>query len=384
MTGSNCIFYIINVDSFFLSHRLPLALSAQKSGYSVFILTKDTGRRKEIENHGFRFIPVPFERSGTNPFKDFFIIVQLYRLIRKYKPALIHNVTIKPSIYGSIAARFAHNNTRVINAISGLGYNFIEGRNGIVQRVLKRLISYAFKSDITFIFQNRDDRDLYNNMGLLKNNDYRIIKGSGVDSSLFALHDPVSKQLLKITITSRLLYDKGIMEFIGAACLLRKKWEGKAKFIIAGEIDFGNRACIPEKDLREKLIPGYLVWLGYQEDVKPLLIQSDIVCLPSYREGLPKSLVEAMAIGRPIVTTDVPGCRECVDNGKNGFLVPPKDSKGLASAIEILLKDENMRLKMGRASREKMEKELSLKQVVSETMELYKEVLSVNKTHLGK
>lgn len=374
MAEAKSIFYVINVDTFFLSHRLAIALAAKKSGYHVFILTKDTGERKIIERYGLQFIDIPFDRSGANPFKDFFIIVHLIKLIRKHRPSIIHNVTIKPAIYGSIAAKYAKRPTKVINAISGLGYNFIEGRNGMVQKVLKELISFAFRSQVNFIFQNKDDCQLYGDLKLLEHNRYQIIKGSGVDGSVFRYHPPVEKEVSEVVVTSRLLYDKGIIEFIEAALLLRDRWQGKARFIIAGDTDPENKANIPEAELKKYLVDDYLIWIGFQQDVKPLLIRSDIACLPSYREGLPKSLIEAMAIGRPVVTTDVAGCRECVDEGKNGFLVPVKSTKELAAALEKLLSDHNLRLRMGKASREKMERELSLEQVVGETLAFYEKV----------
>lgn len=377
MKAAPRIFYIVNVDNFFLSHRLPLALEAQKEGYEVFILTRDTGGRKIIEEQGLQFINIPFERSGTNPFRDFSIIVLLTRLIRQYQPAIIHNVTIKPAIYGSIAARYAKKGTTIVNAISGLGYNFINGRDGTVQKVLKRLIGYAFKSGVNFIFQNQDDCHLYQSFGLLNNNRYQIIKGAGVDGSVFKFQEPIEKQKLEILITTRLLYDKGVMEFLEAAWLLASRWEGKAKFIIAGDIDNGNKACIPEKIISGYLKEGFIEWVGFQKDVRPFLIESDIVCLPSYREGLPKSLIEAMAIGRPIVTTDVPGCRECVDEGVNGYLVPVKNVNSLAIALEKLLSNYDLRISMGKASRHKMEAELSLEKVVSETMIFYKKLINI-------
>lgn len=377
MKAAPRIFYIVNVDNFFLSHRLPLALEAQKEGYEVFILTRDTGGRKIIEEQGLQFINIPFERSGTNPFRDFSIIVLLTRLIRQYQPAIIHNVTIKPAIYGSIAARYAKKGTTIVNAISGLGYNFINGRDGTVQKVLKRLIGYAFKSGVNFIFQNQDDCHLYQSFGLLNNNRYQIIKGAGVDGSVFKFQEPIEKQKLEILITTRLLYDKGVMEFLEAAWLLASRWEGKAKFIIAGDIDNGNKACIPEKIISGYLKEGFIEWVGFQKDIRPFLIESDIVCLPSYREGLPKSLIEAMAIGRPIVTTDVPGCRECVDEGVNGYLVPVKNVNSLAIALEKLLSNYDLRISMGKASRHKMEAELSLEKVVSETMIFYKKLINI-------
>lgn len=365
------IFFIVNVDWFFLSHRLPLALAAIKQGYDIYLITRDTGQRSNIEKQGINFISIPFDRSGMNPVKDLCLIFKICRLIKRHRPDIIHNVTIKPAAYGTIAAKFAGESPKVINAISGLGYNFIDGRNGPVQTLLNSFLSYAFRGGVTFIFQNDDDRLVYSRKGLLEKNEYRIIKGSGVDAASFKFQPPVQKGYLIVGLTARLLFDKGIIEFIEAAQQLEGKWKGKAKFVIAGNEDPNNKACISVAQLQKMLIPGYIEWVGFQDDIQSFLVQSDIICLPSYREGLPKSLVEAMAVGRPIVTTDVPGCRECVENRVNGYLVPVKNSSALADAIQSLLLDEGTRLEMGKASRRKMEAELSLDQVIKETLDIY-------------
>jgi glycosyltransferase involved in cell wall biosynthesis len=372
------IFFVVNVDWFFISHRLELALAVQAAGNEVYILTKDTGRRKEIENTGLKFINVDFERSGKNPLKELSIVSTLIKYYRKYKPDIVHHVTIKPAIYGSIARRLSGGkNISVINAISGLGYNFIEGRDGLVQKVLKKLMYFAF-TNVNFIFQNPDDIELYQKMGFLENNKFILIRGAGVDSNIFTYHSPLDNEKITIILTARMLYDKGILEYINAANLLKKQWNGKAKFILAGDIDLGNLAGIPETELRKSMSAGYIEWIGHKSDIIPLLAAADIVCLPSYREGLPKSLIEAMAIGRPIVSTDVPGCRECVVDGLNGFLVPVKNAEALADAIEVLLNDKDLRVRMGEASRVKMLSELSLEMVIKQTLGFYKDVLNLN------
>lgn len=374
MDVTNRIFYIVNVDSFFMSHRLSIALAAQKAGFEVFVLAKDTGMGSEITRHGLHFINIDFERSGTNPLKDAKIILKLKKLIRRHQPRIIHNVTIKPAIYGSIAARYARGSTKVINAISGLGYNFIEGRDSSLQKLIKQLIHYAFKPSLNFIFQNQDDCQLYEEQGLLKGNRYKIIKGSGVDGDVYPFRHEQNKGILKVLVTSRMLYDKGIMEFIEAANLLKSKWKGKARFVLVGGVDKGNRACIPEEVIKAHLEPDYIEWVGFKKEVKPFLFESHIVSLLSYREGLPKALIEAMAVGRPIVTTNVPGCKECVEDGVNGFLVPAKNSRKAAECIDRLLSDAELRQQMGAASRRKMEQELSLAQVIKETLDFYEQV----------
>lgn len=364
-------FMVVNVDWFFISHRLPLALKMKSEGYDVYILTKDTGHKSEVEKSGLNFIDIPFKRSGKNPLREFATIIKLKKIIKKYKPQIIHNVTIKPVIYGSIAAKFAHlKSSQVINAISGLGYNFINNRNSIVQRMIKRMMKYAFSGNVKFIFQNPDDKNTYEHFGFLHNN-YKIIKGAGVDGNLFTQVEPIQKDKIYIVTTARMLYDKGIQELIDASSILYEKYYGKILFLLVGDLDLDNPSGIPEDKLKGAVKEDYFSWVGHKKDVRPILIESDIVCLPSYREGLPKSLIEAMAIGRPIVTTDVPGCRECVDEGYNGLLVPSKDATALANALEKLINDKDSRIKMGNASRDKMMSELSLEKVLTDTLNFY-------------
>jgi len=370
------ILYIVNVDWFFLSHRLPLALAMKEDGYDVYILTKDTGKRTEIEGYGLSFINIDFERSGKNPFDELFVLIRILKCIYKYKPSLVHNVTIKPSIYASIVSKLTRRSEiNIINAITGLGYNFIGDKKGFVQQILKSLMSIAFKRKVNFIFQNPDDLDLYQQLGYLKHNKFKLIKGAGVEHTEFSYHLPKPKKRLQVVLTARMLKDKGILEFIDAANILESRWKSNATFKLIGDIDIENPSGITIEELQNHLVGEYIVWEGFCSDVKPILANADIVCLPSYREGLPKSLIEAMAIGRPIVTTDVPGCRECVEQNYNGLLVPPKDSRRLANALETLLLDADLRLRMGENSREKMVKELSLNKVIADTLAFYQEVL---------
>ncbi len=367
-------FMVVNVDSFFLSHRLPIGQMMRDKGYEVYILTRDTGQRAVIEAEGFRFIPLSFDRAGKNPFKELKLIWQLRKIYRQYQPAIIHQVTIKPVLYGSIAAK-GLTQTKLVNAISGLGFTFINKKAGIVQTIVRRLMKMALTGRVNFIFQNPDDLSFYRQLGYAQENNWALIRGAGVDADDYAYVAPVeTNEKIVISVTARILYDKGIGELVEAARQLRPQWEGRALFQLVGGIDPHNPAGIPEARLRESLVPGYIEWLGHRIDIKQILAGSDIVCLPSYREGLPKSLVEAMAIGRPIVTTNVPGCRECVVEEENGFLVPDKDAEALAVALQKLLNDKELREKMGRASREIMTNHFSLRSVLDQTYAFYQSI----------
>jgi glycosyltransferase involved in cell wall biosynthesis len=366
------LLFVVNVDWFFISHRLPLALEALRRNYDVYLVTRDSGCKDSLTDKGIKFINIDFERSGKNPVKELSLISKLKKIYRDVKPDVIHHITLKPSIYGTIAARKAGSKAKIINAVSGLGYTFTDNRKSLSKVFLQGLLKWAFNDQKSnFIFQNPDDQAFYRELGFLTGKNSVIIKGSGVDENEFAFSAPVKKEKLIVVLLARMLKDKGVIEFIEAALILKNEFGNKAEFWLVGGIDEHNPAHISEAELMEKCEPGYIVWLGHRGDVKDIYKQSDIVCLPSYREGLPKSLIEAMAIGRPIVTTDAIGCRECVDDGMNGFKVPVKDYTQLSNKIKSLLVDENLRLTMGGASRTKMINEFSLKEVVAQTFKLY-------------
>lgn len=378
MVKKPVLFYVVNVDWFFLSHRLHLALYALKMGFDVFLITKNTGRKSEIEEKGIKVFDMNFGRSGTNPLSELKLIYGLVKLYRKHRPTLIHHVTIKPNIYGSIAARLSGVNPVVVNAISGLGYNFIDGRKTIFQEILLVLMKFSFSyRRANFIFQNPDDVAFYRSIGLIRNDNNVLIKGAGVDENLFAFESPIEKEKLIVLLPARMLFDKGIIEFYSAAVLLKDKLFGKVEFIMAGDVDLHNPAGATQEQLISMNINEYFTWIGFQHNIIDLLRTADIICLPSYREGIPKSLIEAMAIGRPIVTTDVPGCRECVENGVNGILVPAKDVVGLSDALLSLINNTQLRVKMGEASRLKMLSEMTLGVVVNKTFQFYKQIQSV-------
>jgi glycosyltransferase involved in cell wall biosynthesis len=377
MVEGKKLFIIVNVDWFFLSHRLPIAIAAKNAGFDVTIVSSDSGRSSEIESHGLKFINAPFTRSGTNVFQELSLISFLKKLYAQHQPDIVHHVTLKPSIYGSIAARKS-GVKNVVNAISGLGYNFTAGRKGIKQRILNLLLKYSFKQGgLKFIFQNPDDVNIFLDLGLIKNkNQIHIIKGSGVDLNKFAFSTAPSKHKINVLLPARMLYDKGVIEFIKAAQHLKDKYQGKVCFNLAGSTDLHNPTAITENELNALLSPLYLNWIGFQNKMAMVLADHDIVVLPSYREGLPKSLIEACAIGRPIITTDAPGCRECVKDNYNGFLVPVKDHVLLAQRIDQLIADPELRARMGKNSRAYAEKNFSIENVVQQTLGIYYQLLT--------
>ena len=372
------IFYVANVDWFFISHRLPLALHALEQDYEVYLLSLDTGRRQELEAKGIHFINIPFKRSGSNPFHELKCIFLLYRYYNRYKPEIIHHITLKASLLGSLAGKMVGNH-HIINAISGLGYNFTDGRDGWLQKAIKLFIRLAFKSkNISFILQNPDDVELIKGLDLVPFSRIFLIKGSGVNLDEYSYFKASDEFPLKVLFPARILLDKGVMEFIEAAKILESEFLGKAKFILAGDCDKENLSVLGEEELQKFLVKDYIEWIGFQKNMKLLYQNSSIVILPSYREGLPKSLIEACSVGRPIITTDVPGCRECVEDGVNGYLVPAKDADSLADAIKLLLMDAEKRDEFGRNSRLLAEKEFSIDKVIDLTFNIYNKYLESN------
>jgi len=368
---SKTLFIVVNVDWAFLLFRLPVALAALKEGYNVTIITKDTGKKSEIESYGLHFIEVPFDRSGTNPFHEMKCILSLIKLYRKNKPDIIHHVTLKAAILGSIAAKCSGNRA-VVNAISGFGYNFTTGRNGLKQKIIRQLMRLAFKSrHFHFILQNPDDVRQISGLHYAPEENIHLIKGSGVNLCQFSQEEEIVKEKIQLVLPSRMLYDKGVIEFIEAAKKIKPRVFDKAEFILVGDCDDINLSGISREKLLTMTDNPYIQWVGFKQNMFQILCDADVVVLPSYREGLPKSLIEATAVGRPVITTDTQGCRECVIEGYNGYLVPVKDTELLSQRMETLINDSETRKGMGKNSRLLAEREFSIEKVIKAHLAIY-------------
>lgn len=365
------ILYVVNVDWFFISHRLVIAEEAKNNGYEVIVACEDTGRSHEIISKGIRFINFSFSRSGTNPISEFITLISFYHLYSKLKPDIVHHITLKPVIYGSLIARLLKVKS-VVNAVSGLGYKFTHGKIDFISKLMIFLMKFGFNNKISFIFQNIDDyQELLELKVLSSKNIYFLIKGSGVNLKDFYQTDFPNFMKIKVVLPSRMLYDKGVLEFYEAAKILRAEYLNKIEFILVGMADEENKAGLSASLLRQFEDGNYFKWLDYQNNIFAVYDNSHIVVLPSYREGMPKALIEACAMGRPIVTTDAIGCRECVDDGINGIKVPIKDSKSLANAIEFLVCNPDKIILMGNASRIKAENEFDINSVIKTHLEIY-------------
>ena len=370
------LFIVVNVDWFFISHRMPVALAAQEKGWDVTIITADTGKFRKIESKGLKAINLPMSRSGKNVFQELKAFWFLYRLYSREKPDLVHHVGIKTILWGTLAAKFAKVHG-VVNAISGLGGFFAKDNNSLVAKILPSILRFAHRRDkLLVIFQNLEDKNLYLENGIIGNDQVRMIKGSGIDLKEFDYTPEPSDSKTIIMITCRIIREKGIFELAKAAEILRPECENKVEFWIVGGLD-DHPDAITKEEMDAVCDGRYIKWLGRRENVKELLQQCHIFAFPSYyMEGLPKSLIEACAIGRPIVTTDNIGCRDVVTDSINGYLVPVKDPIALAEKLKVLIEDKDLRLKMGRAAREKAEKEFSVDDVIKKHLEIYQELVS--------
>ncbi|MDR0789410.1 MAG: glycosyltransferase [Bacteroidales bacterium] len=365
------LFIVVNNDTFFLSHRLPIALAALREGYDVTIVTKDNGYKDKIESYGLKFKNLNFNRSKRDVIFKVGNIYKLYKIYRKERPDIIHHVTLYCSIIGCCAAKLAGTSSAV-NAISGGGYNFTNGRNGLKQKVLRFVMNMVFRNkNYHYILQNNDDLAEFKQSNHSPLENYHLIKGSGVSLMDFSYQEPTTKEKLRVLLPARILWDKGIREFIAAATILKDKFLNSVEFIILGHFDKQNGANVSKKELFSLIDNQYIKWIDFSPKIIYHLTNADIVVLPSYREGLPKSLIDACAIGRPIITTNTHGCKECVLDGYNGYIVPVKDSKALAQKIELLLNDEQKRREMGKNSRLFAEANFNIESVIEKHLEIY-------------
>jgi len=364
---------VVNVDWFFCSHRLPVALAAKRKGFQVHIATTLTDPKYKLMlmNKGLHIHELFIDRSAKNIFRlasNFLAICHLYSRLR---PSLIHLVTIQPVLLGGLAARALGFN-RVVFAISGLGHVFVA--NSLFAKVRRYLIKllYRFALGINqraIIFQNEEDRVAISSFCSITRHQCYLFPGSGVDLSVFTF-TPLPSGVPVVQMASRLLATKGVREFVESAAILAKRGV-TAEFQLIGEPDIANPAAIPISEIDDWSRKGLVNVIGYREDLHLLMQKAHVFCLPSYREGLPKVVCEASASGRPVVTTDVPGCRDSIHPGETGLLVPPRNPVALADAIEYLLDNRNLMAEMGIAARNRAELIYDVDKIAGLHVDLY-------------
>ncbi len=369
------LLYFVTVDWFFCSHFMGRALVARDAGYDVLVLTSVGSHDDIIRSAGLRVLPLYVNRGSLNPFGAISALRRVVSHYRIERPDLIHHVALKPILLGGLAARIAGCN-KVINAVVGGGYAFTSMHP--LARSLRPLLKFGLKLLLNprgsrVVFENSDDLKGFIGAGLVRSTDSVLIRGAGVDPYLFQPKCG-SKEPPVVVLVARLLWDKGVGEFVDASRSLRQKGL-TARFVIVGGPDPENRACIDTSTIDAWKSEGIVEFWGFRNDMPQVLAEASIACLPSYREGLPKSLLEAMAAGLACVTTDVPGCREAVRDGDNGLLVPAKNPSALADALECLLKNPELARRMGKRGRERLEQEFSAQYVNNSTLALYREML---------
>jgi glycosyltransferase involved in cell wall biosynthesis len=364
------LLFVVTEDWFFVSHRLPLAVAARGAGFEVAVATRCASHCAAIQEAGVTVIPFGMDRRGLNPLGVLREALALSALLRRERPDLVHLVALRPVVVGQIAARMA-GISRVVSAITGMGFLFTaQNRMNWARRSLEWALPRLLSRGLTIVQNDEDARQL-EALGVVSSR-LRLIPGAGVDTVRFS-PTPATAGAPIVMLASRLLWDKGVGEFVEAA---RQLAEIGARFVLVGAVDDDNPAAISRAQLEQWVGEGVVEWWGYRTDMAATLGKASIVCLPSYREGLPKVLLEAMACGKPCITTDAPGCRDAVRHGDNGLLVPVRDAEALATAIRRLLERSEERARMGARGRERAVSEFSQEKVIAATLAVYREVLA--------
>ena len=363
---------LVNDAAFFASHRLPVALAARDAGYDVHVATAPGEAASAITAHGLAHYPLAISRGGTNLFREMHSFLQVMNVIRRVRPEIVHLATVKPVLYGGIAARLL-DVPAVVAAITGLGHVFAV--HDVRTRTVRALVSSSYRlalnrERLKVIFQNCSDRSTLMRIASLSSDQVVTIRGSGVDLSAYRF-TPEPDGVPVVTLAARLLRPKGVCEFVAAAELLHARGVN-ARFQLVGSPDPGNASSVTPGEIERWRGAGIIEVAGYRRDIAAIFAASNIVVLPSYYgEGLPKVLLEAAACGRAIITTDMPGCRDAIEPGKTGVLIPPRDAVALAEAIESLLADAELRREMGVAGRTLAEREYAVEMVIAQHLEIY-------------
>lgn len=366
------IVIVVNSLSFFISHRLDIAIEAVQLGKKVTVLSNhDSDKQVMLKKNGIDFKEVAFDRKSINPFKEILTFCKLTCFLKSIEPTVVHLVTIKPVIYGGLYAMLS--GLPVLYAISGLGSVFSSKKNFFIRFFVELVYKVLFSRNLSFVIvQNERDYKVISNLAGGRLENIELIPGSGIDvQSIKYVGEPCAKDTVVISFAARLLKEKGIQELVDAVIALNARGV-KCKLMIAGIIDSGNSNSISQEQLDYWTKFESIEVLGFCEDVLELYRNSHIVSLPSYYgEGVPKSLIEAAAVGRPIVTTDMPGCNLAVVNNKTGLLVKPQDSYDLALKLEVLIQNQNLRNTFGVNARQYAQDTFQLRSVIKKHLRIY-------------
>jgi glycosyltransferase involved in cell wall biosynthesis len=374
------VMVVSNSTRYFLTHRIGFARALVASGCEVVCVSPRDGTLADaVAAAGFGYREWNFDKGGINPVSEYGAIGRIEAIYREEKPDLVHHFTQKPVIYGSLAAARI-GKLPVINSLTGLGYAYTEGTSSLKKRVIRCVLNWlhrkSHKGMLTrVVFENPDDRDFFVNLGLVPEKSARVVRGSGIDLDEYPQVADLAPDPI-VLVPARMLYDKGIREVVEAARILKRR-HPTIRVMLAGSPDPRNPESIPEGVLRQWAAEGAVEWLGHVANMVQLYHSALVVCLPSYREGCPRSLLEAASCGLPLVTTDAPGCREVVRDGINGIIVPPKDPVRLSSALESLLTNRAVCKRMGQNGHDMMNREFSVKYVAKQLLGIYREVVDL-------
>jgi len=370
------LLFLVTEDWYFVSHRLDLAIAARRAGYDVMVATRVDRHGDRITDAGLGLRPLAFNRGGLNPFEEILTLIRIAAIYRREAPDIVHHVAVKPVIYGSLVARFL-GIKGIVNALSGLGYVFSStGRRAAVLRCLVepvlRLALGGSRSRL--IVQNGDDRIRLTARGLARDESIRVIRGSGIDAGRYRPADPLGDPPL-VVLPGRMLWEKGVAEFVDAARRLKAAGV-KARFALVGSPDEANPASIELAQIEAWAREGAVEYWGWRDDMPNVFAQAQIVCLPSYHEGLPKVLLEAAVCGCAMVASDIPGCREIVKEGLTGWLAPVRDADALADALQQAIRRPDLREQYGRSARALIAADFSVDRIAKETVAVYDELIA--------
>ena len=373
MVNNKKIIFLYNSASYLYHFRISLMLAMKKRGWQVIALSPYDECAKKIQEKGITYFDFPFKRKGRNPLSDLWMLIRLVKFYNQEKPKIVHHFTIKPVIYGTLAARICRIHG-IVNLVPGLGFVFSQG--GILQQIVEKMYRFSFSSRVRVIFQNRNDLNFFVKTKLVNRKQTHLICGSGVNIKLYSLNnypqDNFPREII-FTLIARMLWDKGISEFVKAAKIVNEK-NPHTRFWLIGDPDRGNPSSIPLSWLKNLKSLDYIKWIEHKDDIKPYIAKSSVIVLPSYREGAPRSLIEAASMSKPIIAADVPGCREIVKNKVNGLLVSKKNAALLSQAMLTLADNPSQRKKMGYASRKIALKSFDERLIIRKTIKIYREL----------
>jgi len=380
------LLFLVTEDWYFMSHRASLAATLKSAGYEIALVTQTDQYQQKIHDLDIDLAPICFPRSLKRPWQDVLTCIGIFRAYRKIKPDIIHHVSLKPIVYGSLMLALGAGTAKnpvVVNAFTGLGFVFTSDKfsarliRGILIPMLKMLTG---GKNSYLLFQNEEDKQTMVELGVASADHCYLIPGSGVDVHEYRPQDePGGVPVLMLV--SRMLYDKGVEDFVHAVRLV--KGQGiEARFVLVGDTDPENPAAIPVDILQTWSDEGMIEWRGRQENMPEVYSQAHVVVLPSHREGFPKTVIEASACSRPVITTDVPGCRDAISPDETGLLVPVKDPVALADAMIDLINNQEKRTRMGKAGRKLVEEKYSTDIINSQFLDLYNNLMKKKETRL--